>query len=836
MRILLRTLFLGVVLLSTPFNSFSRAYTVRAQSSDTEKGTADIISIPVTENRKIRIACLGNSITYGHGIPDREHYAYPGALQTLLGDAFDVRNYGVSGRTLLSKGDYPYKNEGAYTQAKNFRPDIVLIKLGTNDTKPWNWAYKDDFDKDYMTFINELRALPSKPLIYLCTALYVPNSGDIAEVRVRDGVNPMVKAIAAREALNVIDFYSVTKDRPELYHDGLHPNMEGAKVMADYALKRIIETLSVSNPYTVSTGTENVWMLSTTKSGNDFVNWSDGTNTYTQPSVLYAQDKSVTFTATFREKEKDYCYPVGSTENSRYLKKLWAEVNGKRVDLIGSATVDASHPGKLCIEGKNIISVKRGESFTLKSVSNNPNPTAAVNPIRYNVILPFADWNGDMEFGGRDTDESLPMIGRAANSSQTDADAMAVVNLNKTFTVPADAKPGKTHFRLNYTDGWSSDVGYGNTNGVTHTACSGIGSGISIEIILNIIDENAQFSFAAAAGDNGKIECETPNGTYGPFTEIVLKAIPADDNHWFVNWTDQDGNIVSTNAEFTYLLTSDIVLTANFEEKDYPRLKHVYIGSSQANRFLDKATYTVSGTTKTLFDLGTTFTKIPVNTDLSGGTAMASNLDPRIVLPEGTTSFTLTCFSTHGVVDGCNNELGWCNQAAMVDWNKDFAFAGSEIYAPTTFSGANIPGHSFGNASGYSRTVTIPAGQTSGIYRMYVMYGEPANASSTTWPGEMLNDGVIRHGNVYEFDIELGTVSGLESVSDTGTNVYVSGDVLYINNVAEGSVIDVVDLSGKPVLQTVASSHYTHCVLPVKGVYIIHIQSGGQRSNFKVVY
>ncbi|MEG1999090.1 MAG: hypothetical protein RR015_03650, partial [Bacteroidales bacterium] len=645
------------------------------------------------------------------------------------------------------------------------------------------------------------------------------------------------KNIAKRESLDIIDFYSVTYGKPKLYHDGLHPNIQGAALMAEYAVTRLKETLSVSNPYTVNKGTEGLLLIPTVKPGNEFVNWSDGTHIYSQKTLLYTQNKSVTFTATFKIKEKSYCYPIGSTESSRYLKKLWAEVNGNRVDLIGTATTDiVSHPGKLCIAGENIVAVKRGGSFTLKSVSNNPSPTSSVNPIRYTVILPFADWNGNLEFGGRDTNESLPMIGRAANSSQTDADAMAVVNLNKTFAVPTDAKLGKTHFRLNYTDGWSSDVGYGTTTGVTHTACSTIASGLSVEIILNIIEDGAKFSFASLAGVDGRVETNTLDGKYDAFKEITLKAIPLDDSHCFVNWTDGDGNIVSSKAEFTFKLTQDVIYKANFEKKSYPKLTHYYISSRQANRFINKAVYTVTGVTNTLFDLGTSFSVIPVNTEING-TAMVSYLNPEIILPYGTTSFPFTCFSTHGTIGELNNELGWCNQVVMIDWNKDFVFSSSEIYAPTTFPGSSISSHPFGLASGYSRTITVPSGQKSDIYRMYVMYGEPADINSLTWPAEMLKDGSVRHGNVYEFNINIGLPGGIENSNNNPIIVaYVFNNTLYLNNLENGSNIDIMDLSGRSIIRRKALSASECYELPAKGAYIINIQKDGQRSNFKVVY
>lgn len=89
--------------------------------------------------QKVRVACVGNSITYGAGIAAREQNSYPAQLQYYLGEDYEVRNFGVSGCTSLQQGDYPYVQTGAYAQSLEFRPDIILIKLGTNDSKPQNW-------------------------------------------------------------------------------------------------------------------------------------------------------------------------------------------------------------------------------------------------------------------------------------------------------------------------------------------------------------------------------------------------------------------------------------------------------------------------------------------------------------------------------------------------------------------------------------------------------------------------------------------------------------------------------------------------------------------------
>jgi lysophospholipase L1-like esterase len=88
----------------------------------------------------VRIACIGNSITDGAGIDMNSEKGYPACLQKDLGTGYLVNNFGVSGRTMLNKGDYPYMKELAWKDAMAFKPNIVIIKLGTNDSKPQKLA------------------------------------------------------------------------------------------------------------------------------------------------------------------------------------------------------------------------------------------------------------------------------------------------------------------------------------------------------------------------------------------------------------------------------------------------------------------------------------------------------------------------------------------------------------------------------------------------------------------------------------------------------------------------------------------------------------------------
>ena len=181
----------------------------------------------------VRVACIGNSITFGAGIKNRSRDSYPSVLARMLGDSYWVKNFGVSARTMLNKGDHPYMNEPAYKNALAFNPNIVVIKLGTNDSKSFNWKYKADFMKDAQNMINTFKGLPSQPKIYLCYPSKAYLTGDgINDDIISKEIIPMIKKLAKKNDLSVIDLHTAMDGMPELFPDRIHPNEKGAQVMA----------------------------------------------------------------------------------------------------------------------------------------------------------------------------------------------------------------------------------------------------------------------------------------------------------------------------------------------------------------------------------------------------------------------------------------------------------------------------------------------------------------------------------------------------------------------------------------------------------------------------
>jgi lysophospholipase L1-like esterase len=192
-----------------------------------------------------RIACVGSSSTYGYGLTNRLHDSYPAWLQRWLGTNYDVRNFGVNGATLMSKGDKPYILQEAYTNALAFRPDVVVINLGGNDSKhplpgdtnnvPNNWQHNADFVPDYEALIASFRQANPAARIYVCDpAPAFPGRWGINDDTIHHEILPRIHRVAVDSKATEIDLYAAFDGRKELFPDTVHPNETGARLLAGY--------------------------------------------------------------------------------------------------------------------------------------------------------------------------------------------------------------------------------------------------------------------------------------------------------------------------------------------------------------------------------------------------------------------------------------------------------------------------------------------------------------------------------------------------------------------------------------------------------------------------
>lgn len=186
---------------------------------------------------KIKVACVGNSVTYGAAIADREQNCYPAQLSRMLGERYEVGNFGKSGATLLNKGHRPYMQQPEFKEALRFAPDWVVIHLGLNDTDPRDWPdYRDDFMPDYLALIDSFRVARPGCKIWICRLTPIFHWHPRFKSGTRDWYWQIQEAIEKTAEVGhtgLIDLQQGLYCRPDLMPDALHPNAEGATILAE---------------------------------------------------------------------------------------------------------------------------------------------------------------------------------------------------------------------------------------------------------------------------------------------------------------------------------------------------------------------------------------------------------------------------------------------------------------------------------------------------------------------------------------------------------------------------------------------------------------------------
>ena len=188
------------------------------------------------QQHRIKVACIGNSITYGYGLPDRATQSYPVQLQKMLGESYQVENFGKSGATLLNKGHRPYMQQDEYHRAIDFAGDIVVIHLGINDTDPRDWPdYRDFFVKDYIALIDSFRVANPEARIMIARLTPIADRHPRFLSGTRDWhgeIQLAIENVARYAGGQLIDFHKPLYPYPFMLTDAVHPDPEGAFVLA----------------------------------------------------------------------------------------------------------------------------------------------------------------------------------------------------------------------------------------------------------------------------------------------------------------------------------------------------------------------------------------------------------------------------------------------------------------------------------------------------------------------------------------------------------------------------------------------------------------------------
>jgi lysophospholipase L1-like esterase len=173
----------------------------------------------------IRVACVGDSIT--------EITGYPSALQSMLGDNFTVGNFGSTGSTVLLNSKKPYLDQPQFKNAQSFAPNIVVIMLGTNDDLKELEQYNESFEGDYATLISSFQQLQSNPQILVANSPPIfSNSSDLSPSYLTGTIIPYTDDVANKMNLPLIDVYNSFGNHTDYFQDGVHPNSQGAALIA----------------------------------------------------------------------------------------------------------------------------------------------------------------------------------------------------------------------------------------------------------------------------------------------------------------------------------------------------------------------------------------------------------------------------------------------------------------------------------------------------------------------------------------------------------------------------------------------------------------------------
>lgn len=200
------------------------------------------LALSACNTKPTMIACVGDSITEGAKHKWQSKTAYPKVLDDLLGPDYSVVNCGRSGTTALKKSNFTYWKCNEFSNVFAVHPDIITIKLGTNDSKPGNWN-PQNYKEDYQSLIDTFMSIEPQPKIYLClpVPVYAHSRMRIDGEIVSQEILPIIRSLAEENQLPLIDLYTPMIGKEALVPDGVHPEAEGAAIIAATIAQEIKE-------------------------------------------------------------------------------------------------------------------------------------------------------------------------------------------------------------------------------------------------------------------------------------------------------------------------------------------------------------------------------------------------------------------------------------------------------------------------------------------------------------------------------------------------------------------------------------------------------------------
>lgn len=196
--------------------------------------SGDLLDTPPADPGQTKVACVGDSITYGYGVMDWSENNYPTVLQNRLGSKYNVQNFGVSGYCVQTTADKAYAGLKVYSSSVEYDADVLVFMMGSNDSKPQNWIDGETFKSALCQLLDSY----GKTQVILCTPSYC-HAQDMGkdsygiQADVITEIAQIVREVAQERNYTLVDIYALTIQNPLWFEiDGVHPNVEGAAAIA----------------------------------------------------------------------------------------------------------------------------------------------------------------------------------------------------------------------------------------------------------------------------------------------------------------------------------------------------------------------------------------------------------------------------------------------------------------------------------------------------------------------------------------------------------------------------------------------------------------------------
>lgn len=244
-------------------------------------GAADSVSAEETDNDKIRVMPLGDSITDGFWLTGGyrttlcdmlEQSGYSDMVDMVGpnwgGDCYDPQHAGYSGYS-IDNIDQSDSISGARTGISSFADwlmqenpaDVIMLQIGTNDILSYYdldnicvrlenlvnqlLSYIDD---DGIIYVATIPCMDASNTLYISEYYFTVDSMDAIVDKYNSEIKQMVSRLQA-EGKNVAlsDINSILS-KSDLY-DGVHPNADGYKKMGEYWYKMLTDyIIGLDNP------------------------------------------------------------------------------------------------------------------------------------------------------------------------------------------------------------------------------------------------------------------------------------------------------------------------------------------------------------------------------------------------------------------------------------------------------------------------------------------------------------------------------------------------------------------------------------------------------------